>query len=147
MKAKRNLLTLVALVLVGVLCVYAHGDKFAELKAELDLSDAQVAQLQKKFTELEPLEARAKTIKTELEALKAAPEQNVKAIEAKKTELEAVKREWRAKNEAIFRSVLTKEQYAKFERVQAEHEKNERAEREKAEKEKVAREKPRTKKD
>lgn len=122
---KTMLLAGLALVLAFAVTVAAGGDeKMKKLKAELNLTDAQVTQLEQRFTELEPLSARAKAVKTDLKALETAANPDTRAIAAKKTELDGIKKEWKGKAEAIYRSVLTSEQFTKFQAMQrAEYEK------------------------
>ncbi len=126
MRALKGFL-LVVLALVVVVSAYAGGDKaekLAKLKTELNLTDAQVTQLDQKFTQLDPIVERAKKIKTELSALEAATPQDAKAIDAKRAEMAEVKKEYKAKVASIFRSVLNNEQYAKWEAMNAEYEKS-----------------------
>jgi Spy/CpxP family protein refolding chaperone len=122
----RWILSALVVALVTVVSVYAGGDraeKLARMKTELNLTDAQVDQFDQKFDTLNPVIERAKALKTEIKELEAAPSPNQKAINAKKVELENVKREYHEKVTSIFRSVLTKEQFAKWEAQQAEYEK------------------------
>jgi chromosome segregation ATPase len=124
MKTNRILLVAVALVLVAALTVTAGEDKWAKMKAELSLTDAQVAQLEQKFAQLQPITDKAKALKSELAALESAATPNTKAIDATKAELSALKKEWKPKAEAIYKSVLSKEQFAKYEAMQAGYEKS-----------------------
>jgi len=112
-----------ALVLATAIPSLAGGDHMAKMKADLNLTDEQVTQIEQKFEQLKPVKEKAMAIKTELKALEGAASPNQKAIDAKKAELEGVKKEWKAKADSIYRSVLTKEQYAKFQTWQAENEK------------------------
>lgn len=126
MKALRGFL-LVMLALVVAVSAYAGGDraeKLAKLKTELNLTDAQVTQLDQKFAQLDPIVERAKKIKAELNTLETATPQDTKAIEAKRAEMAEVKKEYKAKVASIFRSVLNNEQYAKWEQMNAEYEKS-----------------------
>lgn len=124
MKSKKGMfLASLAVALAAAITVVAGGDHMAKMKAELNLTDAQVTQIEQKFEQLSPLKEKAKAIKTELQALESAASPNPKAIDAKKAELEGVKKEWKAKSDSIYRTVLTKEQYAKFQVWQAEQEK------------------------
>ena len=101
-----------------------HSEKLLRLKADLNLTNEQVAQLEEKFVQLEPIIARARTIRTELENLADSPDPDEKAIQAKHAELEKAKKEYKEKVAEIFRSVLTREQFAKWESMQAEHNKS-----------------------
>ena len=112
-----------AVVLATAIPMLAGGDHMAKMKADLNLTDEQVTQIEQKFEQLKPVKEKAMAIKTELKALEGAASPNQKAIDAKKAELEGVKKEWKAKADSIYRSVLTKEQYAKFQTWQAENEK------------------------
>ena len=123
MKSKRIFLGTLALVLAGSVALLAGGDHWAKLKAEIGLSDAQVQQLEEKFAELKPVKEKAMAVKNELKALEAAGTPDQKAISAKKAELDGIKKEWNAKADAIYRSVMTKDQFAKFQTWQAEQEK------------------------
>jgi Spy/CpxP family protein refolding chaperone len=127
MKALRGfLLVMLALVVVAV-SGYAGGDKaekLAKLKTELNLTDAQVTQLDQKFAQLDPIVERAKKIKGELNALESATPKDAGAIDAKRAEMTEVKKEYKAKAASIFRSVLNNEQYAKWEAMNAEYEKS-----------------------
>ena len=71
MKSKKTIL-LATIVLVAAMALVAGGDKagkLAKLKADLNLSDQQVSQLDSKMTQMEPLGARIGTLKDELKAL------------------------------------------------------------------------------
>jgi Spy/CpxP family protein refolding chaperone len=129
MNSRKNVIvTLLAVLLVAAVSVSAGGgdkaEKMAKLKAEYNLSDAQVAQLEQQFDALKPIADRAMAIKTELKALEGAANPDTRAINAKKTELDGVKKEYKAKVTAAFRSVLTREQFARWEAKQAEYEKS-----------------------
>ncbi|HXV74532.1 MAG TPA: hypothetical protein VD713_07365 [Sphingomonadales bacterium] len=123
MKSKRIFMGTMALVLTGAVALMAGGDHWAKLKAEIGLSDAQISQLESKFAELRPLKEKAVAVKTELKALETAASPDQKAISAKKAELDGIKKEWTAKSDAIYRSVMSKEQFAKFQTWQAEQDK------------------------
>lgn len=110
-----------AVALALAVTVQAHDEKMAKLKADLNLTDAQVSQLETRFKELNPLAERAKAVKTDLKALESAAAPDQRAINAKKAELETIKKEWHEKSTAIYRSVLNKEQFAKHEAMQAEY--------------------------
>lgn len=123
---KHWILSALVVALVTVVSVYAGGDRaeqLARMKTELNLTDAQVDQFDQKFDALSPVMERAKAIKTEIKEMEASASPNQKAIDAKKAELETVKKEYHEKVNSIFRSVLTKEQFAKWEAQQAEYEK------------------------
>lgn len=128
MKLNRNVVvTLMVVALVAVVFAYAGGDraeKLAKLKTELNLTDAQVNQLDQKFTQLDPIIERAKKMKAEITALENATPQDTRALEAKRAEMTEVKKEYKAKVTSIFRSVLNNEQYAKWEAMNAEYEKS-----------------------
>lgn len=127
MKVKSSVvITLMVVALVAVVSAYAGGDKaekLAKLKTELNLTDAQVTQLDQKLAQLDPIIERAKGIKAEISALENATPQDAKALEAKRAEMTNVKKEYKAKVASIFRSVLNNEQYAKWEAMNAEYEK------------------------
>lgn len=125
MKSNWKYFGTLALVLAFAVGTVAHGgdDHKAKMKAEVGLSDAQVQQLEAKFAELKPLKEKAMAIKGELKALEGAATPDQKAIGAKKAELETVKKEWSAKSDSIYRSVMSKEQYAKFQAWQERQEK------------------------
>ena len=125
MKTHRILLVAVALVLVAALTVTAGDEKWAKMKAELNLTDAQVAQLDQKFAQLQPIMDKGKALKAELAAAEASPHPDARAIESGKAELEALRKEWKAKANPIYKSVLSKEQFAKLEAMQAQYEKSE----------------------
>jgi Spy/CpxP family protein refolding chaperone len=114
---------MLALVLATSVSLYAGDQWMTKLKTKLGLSDEQVAQLEKKFEALQPLADRAKAIKTELKTLEAAANPDQNAINARKVELERIKKEWHQKSTPIFRSVLTKEQFARLEEMEAHHKK------------------------
>ena len=121
---KSRILAAAALALALAVTVAAGDDKMAKLTAELNLTDAQATQLEQKFKELQPLSDRAKAIKEDLKALESASTPDPKAIQAKKAELETIKKDWHGKSTAIFRSVLNKEQWTKYEAMEAEHAKS-----------------------
>ena len=127
MKTKNSLVAVfILLALVVAVSAYAGGDKaekLAKLKTELNLTDAQVTQLDQKFAQLDPIMERAKKMKAEITALENATPQDTKALEAKRAEMAEVKKEYKAKVTSIFRSVLNDEQYAKWEAMNAEYEK------------------------
>lgn len=127
MKVKSSMVvTLMVVALVAVVSAYAGGDraqKLAKLKTELNLTDAQVTQLDQRFAQLDPIIERAKKMKAEITALENETPQNTRALEAKRAEMATVKKEYKAKVAFIFRSVLNNEQYAKWEAMNAEYEK------------------------
>lgn len=116
-----------------------HKDKWAKMKAELNLTDAQVTELQQKFEEIRPqgedLERRSKALHSEIETLERASSPDQQAIQAKRSQLEAVTKEWHEKTTAIFRSVLTPEQFTKLDQMHSKREQEEREEHEKQAKE------------
>ena len=116
-----------------------HKENFAKMKTELNLTDAQVSELERKFAEIRPqgedLERRYKAIKGEIETLEHATPPDEQAIQDKRSQLETLTREWHEKTAAIFRSVLTQEQLTKLDQMHSKKEHEEREEREKQEKE------------
>jgi Spy/CpxP family protein refolding chaperone len=120
-RANHKFWALLTLVLLAVIVLYAGGDKMEKMKAELNLSDAQVSQLEQRMGELQPLADRAKAIKAEIKELESSANPDANAISAKRTALEAVKKEWHQKAEAVYRSVLTPEQWTKYEAMKAQH--------------------------
>lgn len=126
-------------VLFAILClatlVVAAGDKkasaadhAAKLKAELGLSDEQVAQAEAIIAEDMARMSEAKeaitAIKEELKALKADEEGNAEAIEAKVAEKKTVKEAYAAGRKAHherLRAILTEEQATKFDEMMAAH--------------------------
>jgi hypothetical protein len=128
MKSKKGiLLTIVALVLVSAVAFAAGGDKWAKMKADLNLTDAQVTQLQEKFKQLDPLMEKAMALKKEIQILEKATPPDQKAIEASKNELATLKKAWTSKAEAIYKSVLTTEQLAKLKDLEAKDQKEQAA--------------------
>ena len=107
-------------------------DYIAKLKAELNLSDAQVTQLQQKFQELKlqggQQEEQGRALRKEIETLAQASPRDDEAIAAKKRQLEAMTQAWHDKWIAIFRTVLTPEQFTKWDQMQATRVKEERRE-------------------
>ena len=125
MKSKKTIL-LAAIVLVAAMALVAGGDKagkLAKLKADLNLSDQQVSQLDAKMTQMEPLGARIGTLKDELKALQGASTPDTKAISAKEAEMMAAKKEYKEKWAAALKSVLSTDQWAKYEQMQANYQK------------------------
>src|SRR5262249_37159908 len=110
---KAIFLSTLALVLAVAASMSAgdHKENWAKMKAELNLTDAQVSELQQKFEEIRPqgedLERRYKALHNEIESLEKASSPDQQAIQAKRSQLEAVTKEWHEKTTAIFRSVLT----------------------------------------
>jgi cell division protein FtsB len=128
MKTKKGMLvTGVALLLVAAVSISAGGGKeyFAKLKQELSLSDAQVTQLQQKFDALHPqgeaMEQKVKTLRGEIEAQEKAASPDRAVIEQKHAELVAAKKEWKEKVTDIYRGVLTKEQFAKWQQMESDY--------------------------
>lgn len=126
MNRNKGVLLVVALLAVAV-TLSAGGDKWAKMKADLGLSDAQVAQLEEKFKQLDPIYQKAMQLKEELKALESAATPDTRAIEAKKTQLEAIKKEWKPKADAIYKSVLTPAQYAKLGELEEKYKKEQQA--------------------
>jgi len=135
---RRIFLITMAFLLAAVVSHAAHDkkEKFAKLQAELGLSDAQVAQLQQKFNELAPMgedmERKAKALTEEIRVLEGSANPDQQALNAKRVERERLTQEWHEKVMAIYRSVLTNEQFAKFDQM---HSRREREEQERKEKE------------
>ena len=125
MKSKKTIL-LATIVLVAAMALVAGGDKagkLAKLKADLNLSDQQVSQLDAKMTQMEPLSTRIGTLKDELKALQGASTPDTKAISAKEAEMMAAKKEYKEKWTAALKSVLSTDQWAKYEQMQANYQK------------------------
>ncbi len=120
---KRIFLTTLALLLVTAVSLSAGEERWAKLKQELNLTDSQVTQLEQKFETLQPLMEKGKALKSELKALESAATPDQKAIGAKKAELDVLHKEWKEKATPIYRSVLTQEQFAKLQEMDAKHEK------------------------
>jgi len=116
-----------------------HKEKWDKMKAELNLTDAQVSALQQKFEEIRPqghdLEVRAKALHSDIESLEKASTPDQQAIQAKRSELESITREWHEKTNAIFRSVLTPEQFTKLDQMHSKMEREENEHHEKQAKE------------
>lgn len=141
---KRTFLITTAALLVAVVSFAGHDkkEKFAKLQAELGLSDAQVAQLQQKFDELSPsgedMERRAKALTAEIGVLeKSTNPGDQQTLSAKRSEREALTQEWHEKVTAIYRSVLTKEQFAKLDEMHSRKEKEEQERKEKEHRDKM----------
>ena len=128
MKHKKEMIfTLAAVLLVVGIVFAAGGDEWAKMKADLNLTDAQVTQLQEKFKQLDPLYQKAMALKKEIQTLEEAASPDQKVIDAKKNELAALKKEWKPKADAIYKSVLTPEQMQKMAEMQAKYQKEEAA--------------------
>jgi hypothetical protein len=130
MKTRTNILgAAVAFLLIAAVSLSAGegNEKWAKLKATLGLSDAQVTQLQQKFAAIQPqgeqAEQRAKTLHREIEELERAATPDTKALDAKRSELEMLHKEWHERSTEIFRSVLTKPQFEKFQQMKSQEEK------------------------
>jgi hypothetical protein len=141
---KRTFLITVAFLLAAVVSLSAGDkkEKFAKLQAELGLSDAQVAQLQQKFDELSPMgqdmERRAKALTEEIRVLeKSTDPGDQQTLSAKRSEREAITQGWHEKVTAIYRSVLTTEQFAKFDEMHSRREKEEQERKEKEHRDKM----------
>ena len=126
MKTKKGIfLTMLALLLVAAVSLSAGGEKehWAKLKQELNLTDAQVSQLEQRFEALRPqgeaMELRVKALHAEIESQEKAAAPDRQLLEQKKAELASAKKEWKAKVTDLYRSVLTKEQYAKWEQMES----------------------------
>jgi hypothetical protein len=134
---KRIFLITMAFLLAAAVSLAAHDkkEKFAKLQAELGLSDAQVAQLQQKFNELSPsgeeMERRSKALTEEIRTLESSANPDQQALSAKRSEREALTQEWHDKVMAIYKSVLTNEQFTKFDQMHSKHEKEEQEKKEK----------------
>lgn len=130
MKTRKGIfLTMLVILLAAAVSLSAGGDKehWAKLKQELNLTDAQVTQLQQKFEEFrlqnQPLEEKAKGLWREIEELEKAGSSDRSVIDAKKAELAPLKKEWTEKSNQIYRSVLSKEQFVKLQEMRAREEK------------------------
>jgi hypothetical protein len=128
MKSKKTIvLAGLVVILVAAMSLTAGGDKAAKLakmKADLNLSDQQVSQIDAKITQLQPLGERVYALKDELKALQAASTPDQKAISAKESELMAAKKEYTEKWNAALKSVLSAEQWAKYEQMQSSYKKS-----------------------
>jgi Spy/CpxP family protein refolding chaperone len=140
MKTRKGLLLSTVGLLLATAVMLAAGEgseKWTKMKQELGLSDAQVAQLQQKFAALSPqgeeAERKVKELHRQLEEMERAGNPDQKAVTAKKQELEALTHDWNERTNQIYRSVLTKEQFTKFEQMHEKggHEGKEREEKEK----------------
>jgi hypothetical protein len=145
MKTRKGILLSTVGLLLAAAVMLAAGEgaeKWAKMKQELGLSDAQVTQLQQKFAALSPqgeeTERKAKELHRQLEEMERAENPDQRAITAKKQELETLTHEWNEKTNQVFRSVLTKEQFSKWEQMREKsgHEGKEREEKERSEREK-----------
>ncbi len=102
----------------------------AKLKAELSLTDEQTAQVESVFAgileRMQPIRASMRATHQELKALRNATVTDAGAIEAKETELEAIraqKRELKAERDNAMQQILTSEQLAKYQEIVAAHSK------------------------
>jgi len=127
MKSKKTILLAgLAVLLVAAMTLTAGGDKaekLAKLKADLNLTDQQVSQLEVKMTQLESVGARIGVLKEELKALQSASSPDAKAISAKENQVTEAKKEYKEKWAAAVKSVLTSEQMAKYDEMQAKYHK------------------------
>ena len=130
MKTKKGIyVTVLALLLVAAVSLTAgdEKEKWAKLKQELTLTDTQVTQLQQKFDEFkvqnQALVEKAKGLWREIEELEKAGTSDRSVIDAKKAELAPLKKEWKDKADQIYRSVLSKEQFVKYQESMAREEK------------------------
>src|SRR5215831_12403588 len=120
---KRIFLITMAFLLAAAVSLSAGDkkEKFAKLQAELGLSDDQVAQLQQKFDAISPqgqdMERRAKALNEEIRTLESSANPDEQALSAKRSEREALTQEWHEKVRAIYKSVLTSEQFAKLDQM------------------------------
>ena len=135
---QKFLAALTAFLLVACVSLFAGDrrekvDYVAKLKAELNLTDAQATQLQQKIDELklqgQQQEEQARALRKEIEELANASPRDDQAIAAKKMQLESLTQGWQEKWIAIFRTVLTQEQFEKWKQMRAEREKIELRER------------------
>jgi hypothetical protein len=74
----------------------------------------------------EDMERRHKALSSEIETLEKSSNPNQQALADKRSQREALTQEFHEKKTAIFRSVLTQEQFAKMDQMQSHHEKEER---------------------
>ncbi len=125
MKTKNRIfLAALALFLAAAVSLSAGGDKehWAKMKQELNLTDAQVTQLQQKFealrTQGEQAEQRMKAIRREIEELERATPRDDQALRGKREEQEKLTQEWHERSMSIYRTVLSKDQLSKFEEMQ-----------------------------
>jgi Spy/CpxP family protein refolding chaperone len=86
----------------------------------------------------EDMERKAKALTEEIRVLEGSANPDQQALNAKRVERERLTQEWHEKVMAIYRSVLTNEQFAKFDQM---HSRREREEQERKEKEKEHRNK------
>ena len=100
----------------------------AKLKAELNLTDEQTAQVESVFAgileQMQPIRASMRATHQELKAQRNATATDAGTIEAKATELEAIraqKRELMAERDNAMQQILTPEQFAKYQEIVAAH--------------------------
>ena len=130
-----------ALLLVTIVCLAAltgfAGDKAgqasavdhaAKLQQELNLTAEQTAKVETLFAgflpKFEAARASASAMREEIEALHADAEGNAQTIEAKQAEVGAVHAELKAQmaaRSAQLQTILTSEQFAKFQEIEAAH--------------------------
>ncbi len=102
----------------------------AKLKAELNLTDEQTAQVESVFAgnleRMQPIRASMRATHQELKALRNATATDAGAIEAKETELETIRAQKRglmAERDNAMQQILTPEQFAKYQEIVAAHSK------------------------
>ncbi len=142
MKTNKGIfVTMFALLLATAVLLSAGGGKeyWAKLKQELNLTDAQVTQLEQKFEAIRPqgqaLELKVKALRQDIEVQEKAAAPDRRVIEEKKAQLATVKMEWKEKYTGIYRSVLTKDQFAKWQQMES-NDKHEKEKKEYSEKKK-----------
>ncbi len=134
----RKIMAVLIVVCLAVLVSFA-GEKqgkmdaashAAKLKAELNLTDEQTAQVESMFAgileRMQPIRASMRAIHDELKALRNATATDAGAIDAKETELKTIraqKRELMAERDNAMQQFLTPEQFAKYQEIVAAHSK------------------------
>ena len=102
------------------------GDHVAKLKAELNLTAEQTAQVETIFADskMQPLQARMGAAHAQLQALRSASPSDTAAIAAKESELGTIRDERRAllaERDSTMQKILTPVQFAKFQELAAGH--------------------------